>query len=292
MKIRSYNILFRFFSYLSDKTDGAPFFVKYKLLLGTLILGVASVSAKGETAGDKPKDTTAKAGNVRSESDSIITIKGKVTDQSGEPIIGAIVLRKGSLNEGVCTDLDGNFTLKVKINDVLVFSYVGYEQKEVKAIDVKGLPIVMLEESVVLCYDVVIISQPFYDDIYRTDRREPRIKKEKVKEIDKVSYSEVQKAPKSIVGNPENFAIWIEKNVKYSEQMLKDKVEGQVLLSFTIDKKGSLKDSKILSSLSPEADTEVLRVLLSRTERWTPGAHYGKKINTVVTIPVRLKLPQ
>ncbi|MDU1889496.1 MAG: hypothetical protein E6767_02295 [Dysgonomonas sp.] len=44
MKIKSYNLLFRIFSYLSDKTNGAPFFVKYKLMIGTLIIGLTSVS--------------------------------------------------------------------------------------------------------------------------------------------------------------------------------------------------------------------------------------------------------
>lgn len=52
MKIKSYHILFRFFSYLSDKTNGAPLFVKYKLLLGTLIIGLTGISC------NKPKSTT------------------------------------------------------------------------------------------------------------------------------------------------------------------------------------------------------------------------------------------
>jgi len=44
MKIKSYNLLFRFFSFLSDKTNGAPLFVRYKLLLGTLIIGLTGTS--------------------------------------------------------------------------------------------------------------------------------------------------------------------------------------------------------------------------------------------------------
>ena len=42
MKVKSYKFLFRIFSFLSDKTNGAPLFVKYKLLLGTFIIGLAS----------------------------------------------------------------------------------------------------------------------------------------------------------------------------------------------------------------------------------------------------------
>jgi len=42
MKLTSYRLLFRIFSFLSDKTNGASFFVRYKLLLGTLIIGIVS----------------------------------------------------------------------------------------------------------------------------------------------------------------------------------------------------------------------------------------------------------
>ena len=58
------------------------------------------------------------------------TVRGVVisaTDQ--EPIIGATVLEKGSLN-GTVTDLDGQFTLSVKNNAVLVVSYVGFSTQE------------------------------------------------------------------------------------------------------------------------------------------------------------------
>ena len=48
MKLKSYNILFRLFSFLSDKTNGAPIFVKYKILLGTLLLGVVSTSLQAQ----------------------------------------------------------------------------------------------------------------------------------------------------------------------------------------------------------------------------------------------------
>lgn len=42
MKKKLYHGLFHFFSYLSDKTNGAPFLVRYKLIIGTLIIGLAS----------------------------------------------------------------------------------------------------------------------------------------------------------------------------------------------------------------------------------------------------------
>jgi len=59
-------------------------------------------------------------------------IKGVVTDEKGEAIIGAAVREKGT-NSGTVTNLSGNFTLNVKsMQAVLVFSYVGYSTQEVK----------------------------------------------------------------------------------------------------------------------------------------------------------------
>ena len=54
------------------------------------------------------------------------TVSGIVKDSSGEPIIGASVLEKGTTN-GTITDLDGKFTLSVSSNAVLQISYIGYK---------------------------------------------------------------------------------------------------------------------------------------------------------------------
>ena len=48
-----------------------------------------------------------------SAQDAVMNISGTVFDQSGEPVIGATVMEKGTAN-GTATDIDGNFTIKVK----------------------------------------------------------------------------------------------------------------------------------------------------------------------------------
>ena len=58
------------------------------------------------------------------------TVSGTVTDASGEPLIGATVIVKGT-STGTATDLDGGFTLKNVTGKTLVVSYVGYKTKEV-----------------------------------------------------------------------------------------------------------------------------------------------------------------
>lgn len=59
-------------------------------------------------------------------------IAGTVTDEAGEPVIGATVVVKGSTN-GTITDLDGNFRLSVEDGAMLIISYIGYQQTEVAA---------------------------------------------------------------------------------------------------------------------------------------------------------------
>ena len=60
------------------------------------------------------------------------TVKGTVKDATGDPVIGANVLEKGT-NNGTITDFEGNYTLtNVKANGTLVFSYIGYVSQEIK----------------------------------------------------------------------------------------------------------------------------------------------------------------
>ena len=62
-----------------------------------------------------------------------VTVRGTVTDNAAEPLIGASVVVKGQSSLGTITDLDGNFQLKVPSEQsVLVISYVGMSTKEIK----------------------------------------------------------------------------------------------------------------------------------------------------------------
>ena len=61
-----------------------------------------------------------------------IAVKGHVKDTTGEPVIGANVLVKGTTN-GTITDFDGNFMLNVPKDAILSVSFVGYKSAEVKA---------------------------------------------------------------------------------------------------------------------------------------------------------------
>ncbi len=84
-----------------------------------------------------------------------MSVKGTVKDQTGEPIIGANVLVKGTTT-GVVTDLDGKFEVPAAKNAVLLISYVGFQIQEVT---VTGKPLVIvLKEDTELLDEVVVLG--------------------------------------------------------------------------------------------------------------------------------------
>ena len=82
-------------------------------------------------------------------------LKGAVKDQSGEPVIGANVVVKGTTN-GTVTDVDGNFTLEVSNTDVLLVSFIGYMTREIPVKDRNILNINLIEDTKSLDEVVVV----------------------------------------------------------------------------------------------------------------------------------------
>ena len=87
-----------------------------------------------------------------------VTVSGTVSDEAGEPLIGASVIVKGNSSLGTVTDFDGNFQLKVPSEQTtLVISYVGMTSKEVKVGKQRSFKVTLkddtqLEEVVVVGY--------------------------------------------------------------------------------------------------------------------------------------------
>ena len=96
-------------------------------------------------------------GNPASEiQQTASSCKGVVKDVTGEPVIGASIVVKGTTN-GTITDFDGNFSLEnVKDGDVIVISFIGYTSQEVKW---KGAPLaITLKEDTKTLEEVVVVG--------------------------------------------------------------------------------------------------------------------------------------
>lgn len=85
-----------------------------------------------------------------------VTVKGKVIDKNGEPLIGVSVKEHGSIN-GTLTDTDGNYSINVDENASLVFTYVGYKDQLIH-VENKKIIDVTLEENVQMMSEVVVTA--------------------------------------------------------------------------------------------------------------------------------------
>jgi TonB-linked SusC/RagA family outer membrane protein len=124
--------------------------ISYEVLQDRIVLGKAS--AVGETASAPATTTISTTTEV-----AATPITGKIVDQSGEPIIGASILEKGTTN-GVSTDLNGNFKLNVAgLSSVLVVAYIGYNNQEVTVGSQTNITITLVE-SVKNLNEVVVVG--------------------------------------------------------------------------------------------------------------------------------------
>ncbi len=82
---------------------------------------------------------------------------------------------------------------------------------------------------------------------------------------------------------------FVAQNLVYPEQAIKDKVQGRVIVEMVIETTGEVVDAKILRSVSPECDAEVLRIV-RLMPKWTPGYKDGEPVRTTFVLPVIFKL--
>jgi TonB-linked SusC/RagA family outer membrane protein len=85
-----------------------------------------------------------------------VTINGKVTDSTGDPLIGVSIQVKGTMT-GIITDIDGNYSIQVEANQTLVFSYIGYTTQEIP-VGSQQVINVRLTEDTQLIDEVVIVG--------------------------------------------------------------------------------------------------------------------------------------
>ena len=84
-------------------------------------------------------------------------------------------------------------------------------------------------------------------------------------------------------GTGVDFSKWVQANVTYPEGATK---EGMVTVSFTVTKKGKVKDAKVIRGLEPILDEEAVRVISSSPE-WEPAIENGKPEDSKMVIPVQ-----
>ena len=103
-----------------------------------------------------------------------------------------------------------------------------------------------------------------------------------------IHFTVVQKIPE-FPGGWSAFMQWLTKNLKYPAAAQQNKVQGMVVVSFIVNKDGSIADIKLSQSANPLLDREALRVM-KMMPKWKPGMDHDKVCRTMIAVPVVFKL--
>ena len=104
-----------------------------------------------------------------------------------------------------------------------------------------------------------------------------------------VKYSLLEAKPRFQDGDAGQFSHWVNQNLKYPQEAVKDSLQGRVTLQFTIEKDGSVTDVRVLRGCAPVLDEEAVRVV-SQSPKWTPGYSNGEPVRVIYNFPVLFQL--
>ena len=90
-------------------------------------------------------------------------------------------------------------------------------------------------------------------------------------------------------GGGSAFVQWLTSQLRYPPIAQSKKVQGKVVVSFIVNKDGSIADIKLEKSVDPYLDREALRVI-RMMPNWTPGVQNNRPCRTMVAVPVVFKL--
>ena len=90
-------------------------------------------------------------------------------------------------------------------------------------------------------------------------------------------------------GGSVQFMKWLTRNLRYPPQAQQQKIQGKVVVSFIVNKDGSISAPTIVKSVDPVLDSEAMRVV-RMMPRWKPGMEKGKPCRTMFAIPINFVL--
>lgn len=102
-------------------------------------------------------------------------------------------------------------------------------------------------------------------------------------------YSYVEQMPE-YKGSTTALLEFLGSNVKYPAAAKDAGIEGMTVLSFVVEKDGSVTDIQTLKSLSPETDQEAIRVVKLTSGDWTPGKQDGVPLRVKYTLPIKFQI--
>ena len=186
-------------------------------------------------------------------------IKGRVTDEKGEPLIGASVTYKGT-NIGTITNMNGEFSL-VKKDDKkrLTAEYIGYDPVEIR-VDTSRTMLIAMNENKQALNEVVVVG-------YGAKKNKKSTTTGNVVTVKEQAKKEI--TPQPVIGK-RSYQKYLKENlVRPTDDNCKD-IKGEVVLSFFVDEEGKPQNITVIHGLCEFADKEAIR-LVKEGPKWTSG---------------------
>ena len=228
-----------------------------------------------EISSVKVNDLSAITGNnspenlsVASNSAADVTLKMKVTDQTGSPIVGASVLIVNSTS-GTLTDLEGNFTLvELSVKECL--------EKQIKE--------VRLTSDADSGPQLTVVSQSSESASQKAPQHNTTSEPQNTEEV----FMVVENMPE-FPGGLNACLKFLADHVAYPKEAAEKKIQGRVIVQFVVMKDGSIANARVIRSVDPLLDAEALRVI-GLMPKWKPGTQRGQAVNVKFTMPITFRL--
>ena len=203
---------------------------------------VAATMDTSESASDK-KMRMAKVVTIPNSN----IIQGKVTDEKGEPIIGASVAYKGT-NIGTITNMNGEFSLvKKEGKKQLTAQFIGYDPVEIP-VDTSQTMLIAMNENKQTLNEVVVVG-------YGTNKN-----KKSTTVVTAKEQADKDITPQPVIGK-RKYQKYLKENLVRPTDEKCAQVKGKVILTFLVNKEGRPFYIKVKESLCESSDKEAIRLI-------------------------------
>jgi len=241
------------FAYLADESGGWRVFVRPKLLLGSLIVGLG-LTGCGTKTENKPTEKRAYPNSSKKE----------ILKTDGIP---------GNKNNSAPAQLVKCYTGPVIIKD---------------KIDDKSSNTDSIKESLKSSKDTTQVAFCHaIDDPQGKDIADNFDSLHQVRDYDKI-YEVVDQMPEFPGGN-DSLLLHITKSIKYPSNESLQNIQGKIVCRCVINKNGSVSDIEIIRSLHPVFDAEAIRVIKT-LPKFIPGKQNGQAVRVYYTLPITFRL--
>ena len=198
-----------------------------------------------------------------------LIVYGQVRDHQGQPLPGVNVTAKGS-TVGAVTNAEGKYSLTVpNQNQTLVYSFIGYLSQEQTVDKAKANQLdVQLQEDATQLSEVVVVG-------YGTEQSEG----EPI-----VRLAEP-------VGGRKAYDQYLENKKVYPQQAIDNKIEGKVIVEFTVTITGSVTDFNVIKKIGYGCEEEVIR-LVKEGPQWHPSYIDNEAVESLVRVKTKFELKQ